>query len=835
MNERERPSGFDSYHQLLGIPPAEQPPNHYRLLGIAPFEQDPDVISGAADKQMAHVRTFQTGKHSAESQTLLNELAAARIELLNPQKKAAYDQQLRQQNIPPPPPVVQGQERTPTIVTSSEPVRRGVNKRTKVIAGVTAVSAAAALALVALLMSGKKGDTGKSGVEKNPPTPVVKTLTPEEEEGMTMHQPIVKPVDPIEPSSVDPEVERLKEEEKRLRKGLAAEKAEAERLQQFETDIQFAMDKLEQQNENWSPRYMVSLATIEQNPVAKEALIRAAKKRMAKEVQENTKASAFQVKVSSEFKSISENPDYAKLKPDALIDAANGEGVVPETRAGLILAAIKQMADAKDLEGMEEAMDQLEDGDMSDSQILALRLYFYKMFDPRKTSNPDRAAIGSSLLEGTWDAYDEGDYKIAGEAVETANIFVNGKREIDPTTGKVVRVIVPSVYSPGVMDVRDAVGRGIVRHARFQELHERAKAGFDDEGNVVTPTAFFDLGVYEIATQGSWSTAMGPLSLCGNLDVAAAAKLDMAGPKTPEEMLACAKAWMAAAKSVSQTEDLSLARGAFLARSAFQYNGAVEEGLTGKLKLDAGLLKRVLEGKDVDLDNPDVGSERWVNGREGKKAQAPKVVKEETLTPGERAALLAKNGWHEVDLSRIYKFKGVSLTNGEVVLSENAFCEIPGKFAGESFEILIRLKVKSAGEFVAVHVPTANPKGDEGQVWVVFNSDRGQKHGIAGINTKDGEKTYTVTPKDEGKIQEGGYQEILVGVIQGTGRNTGSAMVYGQVGKDPSNRFSFQAPQYSFNRKDDWGKPKGIAIRQHPMVGNTFISDIHVRRSKSRK
>ncbi len=86
---------FDGYHVWLGIPSSEQPPNHYRLLGIALFEADLDVIDHAADRQMAHVRTFQAGKNGAASQQILNELSVARISLLNPSKKAAYDEQLR--------------------------------------------------------------------------------------------------------------------------------------------------------------------------------------------------------------------------------------------------------------------------------------------------------------------------------------------------------------------------------------------------------------------------------------------------------------------------------------------------------------------------------------------------------------------------------------------------------------------------------------------------------------------------------------------------------------------------------------------------------------------
>ncbi|MCH8922292.1 MAG: hypothetical protein IIA67_03965 [Planctomycetes bacterium] len=87
--------GFDPYHSWLGIPPRHQPPNHYRLLGLQMFESDVDVIANTASRQMSHVRTFQTGQHAALSQQILNEIAAAKVCLLNPQKKASYDEQLR--------------------------------------------------------------------------------------------------------------------------------------------------------------------------------------------------------------------------------------------------------------------------------------------------------------------------------------------------------------------------------------------------------------------------------------------------------------------------------------------------------------------------------------------------------------------------------------------------------------------------------------------------------------------------------------------------------------------------------------------------------------------
>src|SRR5687768_4479936 len=87
---------FDPYRKWLGIPPKDQPPHHYRLLGIATFEDDPDVIENAAARQMTHVRTFQTSKqHGPISQRILTELSAAKLCLLDPERKSEYDGELR--------------------------------------------------------------------------------------------------------------------------------------------------------------------------------------------------------------------------------------------------------------------------------------------------------------------------------------------------------------------------------------------------------------------------------------------------------------------------------------------------------------------------------------------------------------------------------------------------------------------------------------------------------------------------------------------------------------------------------------------------------------------
>jgi hypothetical protein len=88
-------TAFDPYHVWLGIPLDEQPANQYRLLGLRTFESNADVIDHAADRQMAHLRSFSAGERAGIAQKLLNEVAAARVCLLDAAKKAEYDARLR--------------------------------------------------------------------------------------------------------------------------------------------------------------------------------------------------------------------------------------------------------------------------------------------------------------------------------------------------------------------------------------------------------------------------------------------------------------------------------------------------------------------------------------------------------------------------------------------------------------------------------------------------------------------------------------------------------------------------------------------------------------------
>ncbi len=82
---------FDPYRKWLGIPQECRPPTHYQLLGISPDERDLEVIDAAVLRQSAYVRHFQSGKYGDHATRILNEIAEARICLMDQAKRAAYD------------------------------------------------------------------------------------------------------------------------------------------------------------------------------------------------------------------------------------------------------------------------------------------------------------------------------------------------------------------------------------------------------------------------------------------------------------------------------------------------------------------------------------------------------------------------------------------------------------------------------------------------------------------------------------------------------------------------------------------------------------------------
>lgn len=85
---------FDPYLKWLDIVPGTRPPDHYELLGLDRCEDDRQTISRAADVRMAKIRKIRPGEHLPDWGRLLDQLSAAKICLLDPASKAAYDASL---------------------------------------------------------------------------------------------------------------------------------------------------------------------------------------------------------------------------------------------------------------------------------------------------------------------------------------------------------------------------------------------------------------------------------------------------------------------------------------------------------------------------------------------------------------------------------------------------------------------------------------------------------------------------------------------------------------------------------------------------------------------
>lgn len=88
------PQPFDPYRDWLGLTSCSTFPSHYELLGLQPLEADLGKINVAYQRQSARLAEQLDGAHADVAQRLMGELAEARMTLLTPTAKRAYDQAL---------------------------------------------------------------------------------------------------------------------------------------------------------------------------------------------------------------------------------------------------------------------------------------------------------------------------------------------------------------------------------------------------------------------------------------------------------------------------------------------------------------------------------------------------------------------------------------------------------------------------------------------------------------------------------------------------------------------------------------------------------------------
>jgi hypothetical protein len=96
----------DLYTRWLGIAPGERPPDHYTLLSVPLFTHAPNAIEAAARAQMEKLDPYamHPDREQRDSSTrMMNEIAQARMVLVDPVRSDEYDRQLaKQRGIDPP-------------------------------------------------------------------------------------------------------------------------------------------------------------------------------------------------------------------------------------------------------------------------------------------------------------------------------------------------------------------------------------------------------------------------------------------------------------------------------------------------------------------------------------------------------------------------------------------------------------------------------------------------------------------------------------------------------------------------------------------------------------
>lgn len=86
---------FDPYRQWLGISKDEpRPLSYYRLLGIEKFESDVGVIANSAERQIKHLRKYNSSDHGKLAELLINELIKAKLVLIKQDRREAYNRTL---------------------------------------------------------------------------------------------------------------------------------------------------------------------------------------------------------------------------------------------------------------------------------------------------------------------------------------------------------------------------------------------------------------------------------------------------------------------------------------------------------------------------------------------------------------------------------------------------------------------------------------------------------------------------------------------------------------------------------------------------------------------
>ncbi|MDD3896776.1 MAG: hypothetical protein PHU04_02965 [Candidatus Peribacteraceae bacterium] len=523
---------FDAYHKWLGIPPQEQPPNHYRLLGISQFESDVDVISHAADQRMAHVRTLQVGRHSGLSQRILNEISSARVCLLDAGKRAVYDTQLRtkiqrQESPPPAPPVLTVGPEVPAISPVTQQ-RNAVRSKAHnwTIAGV--LGATVAIGGVVGWVRSRVG-----GPEEERVPAAAKHLSQTEVDA-------VRGVPPL-----------------RGNRGAAPQQAvpienphEAEQEQVTNLPVLPELPALPRDPEPRAEE-MVSIPSIPTIPPVVEDPAAGA---TLEHVETGAQLERMRQVAAKTLAAVTQKNEQGCEK---IMDAlrSEGDGVV---RAGMALGAAELAAQCGRVDLLQEALQRLEQDAGSfctHTEVLRLKADAAMQIAPASITNPmlrrrdeeawlqseqQRVEVAAVLMDGATGAWKMDDNAQSSAYLARARTHIFG----DTGSGLAGAFVGHKAYKEQGEHARHDLEEMEAENARQAAMLEQVQALLEGGVSPQNASEHQSLGEYLLLARGDWERGLPHVAQGTDRAMAEAAKLTLQGGDTAEERVAVVRAWL---------------------------------------------------------------------------------------------------------------------------------------------------------------------------------------------------------------------------------------------------------------------------------------------------
>jgi hypothetical protein len=666
----EAQGDIDPYAEWLSIGQDNRPITHYALMGFSQAEaagligrplteREAKRVEAAADRNMGFVRNYQNGKYSNLSQRILNELSAAKIALLDAQKKASYDATLGV---------------SLQIGGAIPGVRMGVfgTAGSKVVPDVPAVPPA--VKRPAPRPPSQNGGNGNGShkapelivvdQESVPPAPPVVTETdfqfanadrslrykkPEEDPWYTQtwakitgiaagtagaaavvfaawwnsqadekpvvenrnkpaikqpgengHKPIIRPSeDPVVTPPVQPAIVKVETVPVPPPDpdAEAKKKAEEERKKMEEAKKKFDADVATTAAELKVKYGKLKAEQVKKlQETEKDPVRLLALEKVHTEKQEAEAAqTGFEQDVQTLYKELTTK--YQKFDAKVVLEAARNEKDA-KAKCALCVLAMSKFSQAGDLAGVNETMDVMNDPHFPREKEVAIKAQLFAMQPNVNTVPPDtRMAVAKDLLGQVGIAYQAEQFDTtATRLVETTDKYLKGLMIPTNDRSRVEKGIQLKALRERLAKEKEILGRNV-------ELFTKYQGGLDGEGQPKDAAARYDAGRYFAEVHGKWGEALPNLAGCNNDHIAAAAKLEMEKPpKTAAEYLAVAQAWVAAADIVQNP-------GVWYKKAAGLLWKARGEKPTGTTKLDIDMLAEKLGEKGYAVGPVGVGGE----------------------------------------------------------------------------------------------------------------------------------------------------------------------------------------------------------------------------------